>query len=64
MRPKRHEGGRLQLDLLQPPRTLPRWAELPPQVKERVLPLLVQLLRDHPAGGDERTSQREVVNER
>jgi len=64
MRPKRHEGGRLQLDLLQPPRTLPRWAELPPQVKERALPLLVQLLRDHQFGCDERTSQREVVNER
>ena len=64
MRPRRHEGDRLQLDLLQPPRMIPEWAELPPQVRERVLPLLVQLLRDHPVGGDERKSQREVVNER
>jgi len=36
-----------QLFLYQPPRILPVWENLPPQIRQTVTKLLVKMLRDH-----------------
>jgi hypothetical protein len=36
-----------QCDLFQPPPTRPLWRNLPPEVRSRVMKLLIQLLREH-----------------
>jgi len=64
MQTRRHKGYRSQLDLLQPPPMVPRWEDLPAQVREQILPLLVRLLKEHHhLMGWERESQREVGDE-
>ena len=63
MQTRQHKGYPTQLDLLQPPPMIPRWEELPVQVREQVLPLLVRLLKEHQVRGGERESQREVGDE-
>lgn len=41
-----HRSRNEQLDLFQPPLTRPLWRNLPPEVRDRVLELLTQLLRE------------------
>lgn len=36
-----------QCDLFEPPPTRPRWQSLPPEMRSRVMKLLIQLLREH-----------------
>jgi hypothetical protein len=36
-----------QLNLYHPPRRLPRWKEMPSEVQQNVIGLLVQMLCDH-----------------
>lgn len=43
-KPVRHD--QIQLDLFLPPSPRPQWATLPPEVRQKVLPLLVRLIRD------------------
>ncbi len=37
----------LQLGLFHPPRRIPEWRTLPPEVKQRATMLLAQMLRHH-----------------
>ena len=63
MQKRRQKGYPTQLDLLQPPPMIPRWEDLPAQVREQVLPLLVRLLKEHHLRDGEPESQREVGDE-
>jgi len=47
MRTKHRHNRFAQLDLFQAQPARPRWRTLPPEVKQQVLPLLAQLLREY-----------------
>jgi hypothetical protein len=52
-----------QLDLYRPRPKIPTWRTLPAELKQRVIPLLAQLLRDHLAGRLEVRSGKEASDE-
>jgi hypothetical protein len=47
MRTSQRRNHFIQLDLFCPQPTRPRWKALPQEVRQRVLPMLVRLLKDH-----------------
>jgi hypothetical protein len=52
-----------QLNLYHPPRRLPRWKQLPSEVQQNVIGLLVQMLSDHYLRVHCTVKQGEVENE-
>ena len=36
-----------QIDLFHPPQPLPSWPKLPPEIRQKTVELLAQLLREH-----------------
>lgn len=63
MRTSQRRNHLVQLDLYQPQPTRPRWTTLPREVQQRVLPMLVRLLKEHRAGQPPCESRREVTDE-
>jgi len=47
MRPSMSQPRAPQIELFHPPQPIPSWQNLPPEIRQKTVELLAQLLREH-----------------